>query len=82
MSADDLPLSSANTSILVSLLVCLIVLAIVFAIVRAILPILGLGAPFDLIVNLVLMLIALFVVLNFTGMLGAGYGWGHSVGCR
>lgn len=53
--------------ILGSLLIALIVLAIVFAIVRAVLPLLGLGQPFDTIIYLVMLLIALFVVLDFVG---------------
>lgn len=54
---------------LISLLIVLVVLAIVFAIiVRAVLPLLGLGQPFDTIIYLVMLLIALFVVLNYVGV--------------
>jgi hypothetical protein len=55
---------------LISLLIALIVLGIVFAIVRAIIPLLGLPAPFSTIIYLVMLLIALFVILDYVGVLG------------
>lgn len=66
-------------SILVSLLIALVVLAILFAIFRAVLPMLGLPEPWPGIINLILLLVALIVILDWLGVLG-GTGLGI-VGC-
>lgn len=74
---------SALISLLVTLIVLAIVFAIVYAIVRAVLSLLGLGDPFNKIVYLVMLLVALLVVLNFLGafggapLLGLGFGCGR-----